>query len=92
MLLGPWGQFPLKNQSLGIGPSSLGGDGDVLPTLEPKTPGPWLKGDRRYSLPRRPPAQPWGQDPSKNQSGLILTKLLREVGMGVGRCAVKMAG
>ena len=39
----------------------------------------------------RLPSQSWGQDPSKNQSGLILTKLLGEVGSGVGRCAVKTA-
>ena len=51
MLLGPLGNFPLKNQSLGIGLPSWGGDGDMLSTLEPKTPGPWLKRDRRYSLP-----------------------------------------
>ena len=40
----------------------------------------------------RPPPQPRGQHPLKNQSGLILTKLLWEVGRGVERCAMKMAG
>ena len=80
--VGPWGNFPSKNQSPGIGPPSWGGDGNMFPTSKLKTPGPLLNGDRRYSLPSttlvnlgRPLCQPRGQDPSKNQSSLIFTRL-----------------
>ena len=49
--IGPWGNFPSKNQSQGIGPPSWGGDGYMFLTSELKTLGPSFEGDRRYSLP-----------------------------------------
>ena len=55
-----WAISSSKNQIKGISPPSGGGDGDMFPTLELKTPGPLLKGDRRYSLPA-PPSQTWGR-------------------------------
>ena len=87
----PGGNFPLKNQSGGRGLLSCGGDGDMLPTLEPKTPRPSLKGDRRYGT----------EEAATRPSGLFLLEKPKwsdphqhflEVGRGVGRCAAKTAG